>query len=80
MLFVLMSDVTQPLKLQLRLCDDMYQEAIEANYTHEQMTALNSILGNIKIVLDDFKTIIRGFQGSKRHKNQTRAEKGRRCI
>lgn len=28
----------------------MYQEAIEANYSHEQMTPLNSIINNSKIV------------------------------
>ena len=29
----------------------MYSEAIEANYSHEQMTPLNCILSNSKVVL-----------------------------
>ena len=32
----------------------MYQDAIEANYSHEQMTPLNSILGNSQIVIKRF--------------------------
>ena len=32
----------------------MYQEAIEANYSHEQMTPLNCIIGNSKIIQSRF--------------------------
>ena len=28
------------------MCDKMYQDAIETNYSHEQMTPLNSIINN----------------------------------
>ena len=35
----------------------MYQEAIETNYSHEQMTPLNSIIGNSNIVLRRFLEI-----------------------
>jgi hypothetical protein len=35
------------------MSDMMYQEAIEANFSHEQMTPLNCILGNSKIVKQD---------------------------
>lgn len=42
--------MTAILKGQQKLCDQMYQDAIEANFSHEQMTPLNSILSNSKIV------------------------------
>jgi hypothetical protein len=32
----------------------MYQDAIEANYSHEYMTSLNGILANAKIVYNRF--------------------------
>ena len=32
----------------------MYQAAIESNYSHEQMTPLNSILGNSNILMKRF--------------------------
>jgi signal transduction histidine kinase len=47
-------NVTNIIKNQQKLSDTMYQDAIEANYSHEQMTPLNSILGNSKIVLRRF--------------------------
>lgn len=37
-----------------RLLDGIYQDAIEANYSHEQMTPLNSILGNSKLIRTRF--------------------------
>ena len=43
-------DITNIIKSQQRLSDEMYQDAIEANYSHEQMTPLNCILGNSKLV------------------------------
>ena len=36
----------------------MYQDAIEANYSHEQMTPLNSILANSKIVIKRVEDLI----------------------
>jgi len=32
----------------------MYQDAIEANYSHEQMTPLNSIIGNASVIQGRF--------------------------
>ena len=43
-------NITQIIKQQQMLSDSMYQDAIEANYSHEQMTPLNCILGNNRIV------------------------------
>lgn len=39
-------NITQIIVQQQMLSDEMYQDAIEANYSHEQMTPLNCILGN----------------------------------
>ena len=53
-LMVICQSLTTVLKQQQKKCDEMYQEAIEANYSHEQMTPLNSILGNSGVILEDF--------------------------
>ena len=51
--FVLqVKDVSNILKYQQKMIDSMYQDAIENNYSHEQMTPLNSILGNSQIILN----------------------------
>ena len=47
---IMVKDLTSIIKSQQRLSDDMYQDAIESNYSHEQMTPLNSILAQSKIV------------------------------
>ncbi len=47
---MMIKDITGILKYQQRLSDRMYLDAIEANYSHEQMTPLNSILSNSKII------------------------------
>jgi signal transduction histidine kinase len=50
-------DISKLLKAQQDQSDQMYQEAIETNYSHEQMTPLNSIIGNSNIVLRRFLEI-----------------------
>ena len=52
-LMVFSQSLSTVLKQQQKKSDEMYQEAIEANYSHEQMTPLNSILGNSGIILED---------------------------
>lgn len=44
-------DITEILINQQKMSDDIYQEAIEANFSHEYMTSLNSILGNAQNLL-----------------------------
>jgi len=39
-------DLTHPLKFLQKSLDMNYQDAIENNFSHEQMTPLNCILGN----------------------------------
>jgi signal transduction histidine kinase len=48
---IVIRDVSSIIKNQQRLSDLMYRDAIEANYSHEQMTPLNSILANSKFAL-----------------------------
>ena len=45
-------DITQIIKNQQRISDRMYQDAIEANYSHEQMTPLNCILGTSALLVN----------------------------
>lgn len=51
---VVIRDITSILKAQQDIIDEMYQDAIESNYSHEQMTPLNSIMGNSKIAQKRF--------------------------
>ena len=44
-------DISAPLIFQKKVLDQVYLNAIEANYSHEQMTPLNCIMGNTKIVI-----------------------------
>jgi len=50
-------DVTDIIIKQQRECDKMYLEAIELNYSHEQMTPLNSIIANSNIAFKRFVEI-----------------------
>jgi hypothetical protein len=38
------NDITQTIKNQIKYSDKIYGQAIEQNYSHEQMTPLNSII------------------------------------
>lgn len=62
LILVKVESVTRMLKQQQKLCDQIYQEAIEANYSHEQMTPLNSILGNSRILLEDYHQLVAQYQ------------------
>ena len=44
------NNITGIVRSQQKISDSIYQELIEANYSHEQMTPLNCILQNSKIV------------------------------
>ena len=50
--------VTKLVKQEQKRLRMMYLDAIEANYSHEQMTPLNSILGNSQNILEDFTKFI----------------------
>ena len=50
-------DITNIIVNQQKLSNQMYLDAMEANYSHEQMTPLNSILCNSKFVYKRNKTI-----------------------
>lgn len=50
-----MRDVSEVVKLQQNLSHHLYQDAVETNYSHEQMTPLNCILNNSKVILAKIK-------------------------
>ena len=47
---LIIRDITSIIRSQQKMTDKLYQDAIEANYSHEQMTPLNCILNNTNIV------------------------------
>ena len=49
-IFLRINEVTQIFRSQQKHSDKMYQDAIEANYSHEQMTPLNCIINNSKLI------------------------------
>ena len=60
-LFVI-RDVSKIIKNQQHVCDQMYRDAIEANYSHEQITPLNCILANSDIVLRRVHKMVQELQ------------------
>lgn len=44
-------DISELVRLQKEYTDNLYLDAIEANYSHEMFTPLNSIMTNCQIVL-----------------------------
>jgi len=54
--------------------DKIYLDAIEANYSHESMTPLNSIIANTKIVQKRLKALI---QGQDNQQERSRSSKSR---
>lgn len=44
-----MRDITSLIVNHQNCCDEVYQEAIENNYSHEQMTPLNPILSHTSL-------------------------------
>ena len=54
---IFVQNVSQVIFLQQNLSNQMYHTAMEANFSHEQMTPLNSILSNARIILAKYKEI-----------------------
>lgn len=56
------------MRLQKEECDSIYLDAIEANFSHEMNTPLNSILSNSNIILDSLSQVnVNSSQRSKKH-------------
>ena len=47
----------------MKLSDIIYQEAIENNYSHEQMTPLNLLKANTSIIKHNVYKVFDTFQG-----------------
>ena len=47
--FLSIKDISELIKDHQAACDRNYREAIENNFTHEQMTPLNPILGHSEL-------------------------------
>ena len=49
-------------------CNSIYMDAIEANFSHEMNTPLNSILSNCEIILDQLSQLnVDSSKRSKKH-------------
>ena len=51
-------NITAIIKNQQKQSDRIYQDAIEANFSHEQMNPLNSILANSNVVYGRLKLML----------------------
>jgi hypothetical protein len=51
-------DITEILDLQYKHSSLMFQNAVEANFSHEQMTPLNSIQNNAEITQNQIDQIV----------------------
>lgn len=56
-MLVIIKDISHFLQAHLKLIDKMYQDAVEANFSHEYMTPLNSIIGNTNMTRSNLKMI-----------------------
>lgn len=71
-MFILISirNISNVVKNQQKLSDQMYLDATEQNYSHEQMTPLNSILANSKIIYRRFQEIMKQQQNHLKENNE----------
>ena len=44
-------DISKIVIMQQKACDEMYKDSVLSNYSHEQLTPLNSFLNNSKMLL-----------------------------
>ena len=54
---VYIKDVSKVINFQKDLSDDFYQEAIEANFSHQQMTPINNIINNARLIMNKISVI-----------------------
>ena len=48
---VYVKDISKIIIMQQKTCDEMYRDSVLSNYSHEQLTPLNSFLNNSKMLL-----------------------------
>ena len=53
-----MRDISNIIRGMRKFSDALYLDAIEANYSHESMTPLNSIIANSRIVMKRLTTLM----------------------
>ena len=53
MVRVYVKDISEIVILQQRASDEMYKDSVLSNYSHEQLTPLNSFLNNSRTLLQD---------------------------
>lgn len=51
MIRVYVKDISEIVILQQRASDEMYKDSVLSNYSHEQLTPLNSFLNNSRTLL-----------------------------
>ena len=54
---VYVKDISKVGIMQQKACDEMYRDSVLSNYSHEQLTPLNSFLNNSKILLSELSDI-----------------------
>ena len=47
---------------QQKICDDIYRDAVLSNYSHEQLTPLNSFLNHSDTLFDDLIKVKEEFK------------------
>lgn len=70
-----MKDTTDLVTFQKHLMNNLYLEAIEQNYSHEQITPLITILGNSKIVYNKLIKICLYLDDKCKHEPKYRRQK-----
>ena len=55
-------DISEIVILQQRASDEMYKDSVLSNYSHEQLTPLNSFLNNSRTLLQDLTELSKDIQ------------------
>jgi signal transduction histidine kinase len=62
MVRVYVKDISEIVILQQRASDEMYKDSVLSNYSHEQLTPLNSFLNNSRTLLQDLTDLSKDIQ------------------
>jgi signal transduction histidine kinase len=62
MVRVYVKDISEIVILQQRASDEMYKDSVLSNYSHEQLTPLNSFLNNSRTLLQDLTELSKDIQ------------------
>jgi signal transduction histidine kinase len=62
MVRIYVKDISEIVINQQRASDELYKDSVLSNYSHEQLTPLNSFLNNSRTLLQDLNDLSKDIQ------------------